>query len=342
MTVWPYTTTAVKHYSFNGMRIAISKGGVLKYVHADHLTSTSVETDGNGGQNASRSYYAYGEVRASSGTLHTDRTYTGQKSDGTGLLYYNARYYDPALGTFLSPDTLVPDAGAVVDYNRFAYARNNPLKFSDPSGHRPDDGCETETCNYSDFLPRDAWVHPDYGVTLVDPEYLKDPVDALLIGAGGGGTLDTPLGFNVTLQGGIEYVNNLESGEQNLFLVGEFSLDFSLEKLADNAKDPLKVLSGGPAFKLGPAAGVYVGVIDNLPHNEGYNGQARGTRTSVSAGPLTVSSAEFYTPDDPNGPIGRTFGLGTGTGLDFGKTAYWTGAKSFRSIGKDITDWLDR
>ncbi|MFZ1754286.1 MAG: RHS repeat-associated core domain-containing protein [Caldilineaceae bacterium] len=137
MTVWPYTTTAVKHYSFNGMRIAISKGGVLKYVHADHLTSTSVETDGNGGQNASRSYYAYGEVRASSGTLHTDRTYTGQKADGTGLLYYNARYYNPALGTFLSPDTLVPDAGAVVDYNRFLYARGNPLKFADPSGHRP-------------------------------------------------------------------------------------------------------------------------------------------------------------------------------------------------------------
>ncbi|MFZ1754285.1 MAG: RHS repeat-associated core domain-containing protein [Caldilineaceae bacterium] len=39
--------------------------------------------------------------------LSTDRTFTGQKSDGTGLLYYNARYYDPALGTFLSPDTMV-------------------------------------------------------------------------------------------------------------------------------------------------------------------------------------------------------------------------------------------
>ena len=60
---------------------------------------------------------------------------TGQKSDGTGLLYYNARYYDPALGTFLSPDTLVPDAGAVVDYNRFLYAQGNPLKYADPNGH---------------------------------------------------------------------------------------------------------------------------------------------------------------------------------------------------------------
>jgi RHS repeat-associated protein len=55
--------------------------------------------------------------------LTTDRTFTGQKQDGTGLLYYNARYYDPQLGMFLFPDTLAPDAGTVIDYNRFMYAR---------------------------------------------------------------------------------------------------------------------------------------------------------------------------------------------------------------------------
>ena len=86
---------------------------------------------------ASRAYYAYGAERAASGTLQTDRTFTGQKSDSTGLLYYNARYYDPALGTFISPDSLVPDPGRVIDYNRFLYARGNPLKYSDPSGHEP-------------------------------------------------------------------------------------------------------------------------------------------------------------------------------------------------------------
>ncbi len=69
----------------------------------------------------------------------TDRTFTGQKADASGLLYYNARYYDPALGAFISPDTTVPDPGMVVDYNRFLYARGNPLKYSDPSGRRPYD-----------------------------------------------------------------------------------------------------------------------------------------------------------------------------------------------------------
>ena len=84
-----------------------------------------------------RDYHPYGAQRSAWATLHTDRTFTGQKEDGTGLLYYNARYYDPALGTFISPDTVVPDAGMTVDYNRFLYARGNPLKYSDPSGYAP-------------------------------------------------------------------------------------------------------------------------------------------------------------------------------------------------------------
>jgi len=57
--------------------------------------------------------------------------------DSSGLYYYNARYYDPTLGTFLSPDTIVPDPGTVIDYNRYTYSRANPLRFVDPSGHDP-------------------------------------------------------------------------------------------------------------------------------------------------------------------------------------------------------------
>jgi len=49
----------------------------------------------------------------------------------------NARYYDPAIGAFVSPDTLVPDASLVSDYNRYAYSRGNPLGYSDPNGHEP-------------------------------------------------------------------------------------------------------------------------------------------------------------------------------------------------------------
>ena len=78
---------------------------------------------------------AYNEKKRAGGTLPTTINYTGQRLDGSGLVYMNARYYDPLVGMFISPDTIVPDAGVLIDYNRFAYGRANPLKFSDPSGH---------------------------------------------------------------------------------------------------------------------------------------------------------------------------------------------------------------
>ena len=120
----------------DGLRFAVKRGSTLYHVHGNHLGSTPLTTAG-AVEEGSRAYHPYGSERSASGTLHTDRTFTGQKEDGTGLLYYNARYYDPALGAFISPDSLVPDAGMVIDYNRFLYARGNPLKYSDPTGYDP-------------------------------------------------------------------------------------------------------------------------------------------------------------------------------------------------------------
>jgi RHS repeat-associated protein len=127
----------------------------------------------------------------------TKLNYTGQRKDDTGLLYYHARYYDPSLARFVTPDSIVPgvesgkggaaaSVGAyqnhrlTVDFhetgftsslhkehkltlekgfwfqlaeedrkdvnepwgpqnsqalNRYAYALNNPLRYTDPTGH---------------------------------------------------------------------------------------------------------------------------------------------------------------------------------------------------------------
>ncbi|MCA9368357.1 RHS repeat-associated core domain-containing protein, partial [Candidatus Kaiserbacteria bacterium] len=75
----------------------------------------------------------------------TDNLFTGQKQDESGLYYYNARYYDPEIGQFISPDTIVPEPMRVDAYNRYMYALGNPLKFNDPSGHCID-GISTIVC----------------------------------------------------------------------------------------------------------------------------------------------------------------------------------------------------
>jgi RHS repeat-associated protein len=52
-----------------------------------------------------------------------------------GLLYYNARYYLPGVGRFISPDTIIPNPADPQSWNRFSYTNNNPLRYTDPTGH---------------------------------------------------------------------------------------------------------------------------------------------------------------------------------------------------------------
>lgn len=53
-----------------------------------------------------------------------------------------ARWYDPAIGRFISPDTIVPDPANPQSFNRYSYVNNRPLNFTDPSGHSCVDALE--------------------------------------------------------------------------------------------------------------------------------------------------------------------------------------------------------
>jgi RHS repeat-associated protein len=59
---------------------------------------------------------------------------TGRDDPETGLTYLNARYYDPILARFISPDWFDPTQPGV-GTNRYAYAANNPVAYKDPSGN---------------------------------------------------------------------------------------------------------------------------------------------------------------------------------------------------------------
>ena len=66
---------------------------------------------------------------------HIYRGYTFHEMlDEFGLINMNGRCYDPVVGRFLSPDIIVQNPNNTQCYNRYSYAINNPLKYSDPSG----------------------------------------------------------------------------------------------------------------------------------------------------------------------------------------------------------------
>jgi RHS repeat-associated protein len=131
------TDSVTKHYYANGQRVATRVGGSLYYVHSDLLGSTVAVSDAAGGEVGRVQYDPYGEVLTSTLPADlTDRLFTGQRFDSsTGLYYYNARYYDPHLGRFLQPDTIVPEPGNPQALNRYTYVYNNPLKYVDPSSY---------------------------------------------------------------------------------------------------------------------------------------------------------------------------------------------------------------
>jgi uncharacterized protein RhaS with RHS repeats len=81
-------------------------GGDQEYYLTDGLGSTTELTDGAGSVTGTYSYDVFGAVRAHSGAA-TEWSFTGEQVDGaTGLQYLRARYYDPAIGRFLSRDSL--------------------------------------------------------------------------------------------------------------------------------------------------------------------------------------------------------------------------------------------
>jgi RHS repeat-associated protein len=112
---------------------------------SDHLGSTSIAANADGTLSSEQRYKPWGEKRYPTGasTLPTTFRFTGQRQEpglggAEGLYYYGARWYDPALGRFAQADSIIPEAtqGAQA-WDRYAGMNNNPVKYTDPTGHWP-------------------------------------------------------------------------------------------------------------------------------------------------------------------------------------------------------------
>jgi RHS repeat-associated protein len=103
----------------------------VRYHHADGLGSIVAHTDATSNLTAAQLYDAWGQPHQTARLGSLGRYgYTGREPDETGLMYYRARYYDPAIGRFTQRDPLgMPDG-----VNRYAYVAGDPVNFTDPTG----------------------------------------------------------------------------------------------------------------------------------------------------------------------------------------------------------------
>jgi RHS repeat-associated protein len=112
------------------------------YYHHNHVNSSSVITNANGEEVTRLVYLPFGELSQmnSAGGDNVTAKFTGQEYDEEmGLYYFGSRYYDPAIGRFLSPDTTISDMSNAQSFNRYSYVLNNPIRYVDPTGHDEQD-----------------------------------------------------------------------------------------------------------------------------------------------------------------------------------------------------------
>jgi YD repeat-containing protein len=80
------------YYAFGAQVVAVRDNGTLYYLHGDNLGSASLTTNASGAVVSQNRYYPFGASRLTQGTRPTDLDFTGQRLDGSGLHFYNARY----------------------------------------------------------------------------------------------------------------------------------------------------------------------------------------------------------------------------------------------------------
>lgn len=139
----PNAQKATEHIYLAGSIIASRDRGIVtnvyskKYQHTDALGSPVAVTNEAGTVIERNDYEPYGAVIGKPN--YQGIGYTGHVQDGaTGLTYMQQRYYDPQVGVFLSVDPVTAyDKGDYRFFNRYAYAFNNPYKFTDPDGRCP-------------------------------------------------------------------------------------------------------------------------------------------------------------------------------------------------------------
>ncbi len=122
----------------------IGTDGLIFY-HQDGLGSTSVVSSVYGEVLLEYDYDAFGNLWETSGSEYNPMQFTGEYSDeSTGLLYLRARYYDPGIGRFISPDSYTGELNDPLSQNLYVYCGNNPVAYVDPSGH-------IKICQWDDY-----------------------------------------------------------------------------------------------------------------------------------------------------------------------------------------------
>ncbi|HEX2893754.1 MAG TPA: RHS repeat-associated core domain-containing protein [Marmoricola sp.] len=138
------TATSQRWYTFAGRIVATRTAAGLQLLSTDAQGTGQVQISAFNAAYTKRRFDPFGNARTGtsspSGTAWTgDHGFLDKPVDQSGLTQVGARYYDAAVGKFVSPDPVL-DTSNPIQTNAYAYAGNNPTTFTDPTGlsYNPD------------------------------------------------------------------------------------------------------------------------------------------------------------------------------------------------------------
>jgi RHS repeat-associated protein len=199
------------------------------YYHPDHLGSTSIVTDDNGNKVEDIFYYSFGETRQDTGSGNLMHKYTGQELDYEANLYnYGARLYDPEIGRFISPDSIVPYPGNPQSLNRYAYVQNNPVNRIDPTGNIDFDENGNMSFATQDAIDIGDSLWNDTTAAWESGDYLSAAGNAALFALNGAVNLPASFAFDATIgaayNAGVNSMAGITRGDWNTALQGSVGL----------------------------------------------------------------------------------------------------------------------
>ncbi len=145
-TLYSNGTIEHRHTLYGGGRpigeVITFNGGApsqTRYFHSDQQGSITAVTNETGVVLTRYRYDPWGKQTLiagdNTGIAQTRQGHTGHEMLDNGLTHMNGRLYDPVLARFVSADPYIQYPGNLQSYNRYSYALNNPLAFTDPSGY---------------------------------------------------------------------------------------------------------------------------------------------------------------------------------------------------------------
>lgn len=131
------TLAGTRYYSHAGQRIAVRTSTGVTWLIGGQNGTAEIAIKAADSAITQRRTLPFGEVRGvkpTAGAWPGEKSFVGGTADATiGLIHLGAREYDPEAGRFISTDPLL-NVGDSQHLNAYAYGRNNPLMFPDPTG----------------------------------------------------------------------------------------------------------------------------------------------------------------------------------------------------------------